>query len=708
MLKGTPREFIPSVHQWKCLVDACAGSLHRSNFPHHFDEFSRTLAPHVSASRLPAPPAELAKALATLGDLSQKKVSSAVFVGGVECAWLAAVAKCLLCLTIEIHDERGDCVYQWSGQQGVPAQAIFKPEIQNSGPNSSTALVQRICFVCRGTELVHERIDFLTPAIRYRNKWSTILSDSFPPWKRFAESPAMLYFSELLQLVAIHSEHYFSTSSSIKRERTDFPWWLYWNSEDTILYHARHTGQELLQFAHRLFSELPGSSLLNVSGDTRTAKIEARIAQTLQRIAGSCNCIYCRDMLHQSSEKESVCFQRLALTIVRLVLILSPVSIHEDIPPSPAALRQVYICTFGPTIVSGALVPRSGIELVLYLFTGQFLSNRTLSPEKTITGASIGGVCVFSTLLKDLDKSPLDATTIEVIPGQIKHEERCYRLITDMQEAESGTNIRSLLQRISDPSLDQGDFRFELIAEEVEDREILSVSYRASLPNGVETWMRLATLQKHLRSCLSFHSCSSQGCPNSLQTNGRIHRWSIDKKSSSTSPTEEKHNTFGFGTQSSWLLLNWNAWQLPKGGVTPPLQHLNIDVYHARNEIILLFLMVVHCQRRLEIGSGTFSKSLIMQAPSGANCMVRTTLSDWSKNEPERNVQGGRKPSYSSDFLAMNNATKRLSMRSRSVDRGQHGEELAFDVVTEEEKTPKSHKNSWNIFRRISSSGESE
>lgn len=181
VLKGTPREFIPSVHQWKCLVDACAGSLHRSNFPHHFDEFSRTLAPQVSASRLPAPPAELAKALATLGDLSQKKVSSAVFVGGVECAWLAAVAKCLLCLTIEIHDERGECVYKCSGQQGVPAQAIFKPEIQNSGPNSSTALVQRICFVCRGTELVHERIDFLTPAIRYRNKWSTILSDSFPP-----------------------------------------------------------------------------------------------------------------------------------------------------------------------------------------------------------------------------------------------------------------------------------------------------------------------------------------------------------------------------------------------------------------------------------------------------------------------------------------------------------------------------------------------
>lgn len=254
----------------------------------------------------------------------------------------------------------------------------------------------------------------------------------------------------------------------------------------------------------------------------------------------------------------------------------------------------------------------------------------------------------------------------------------------------------------------QGDFRFELIAEEVEDREILSVSYRASLPNGVEIWMRLAALQKHLRSCLTFHRCSSQGGPNSLQTNGTIHRWSIDKKSSSTSSTEEEHNTFGFDTQSSWLLLNWNAWQLPKGGVTPPLKHLDIDVYQARNEIILLLLLVVHCRRRLEIGSCTFSKSLIMQAPSGANCMVRTTLSGWSKKEPERNVQGGRKPSYSSDFLAMNNATKRLSMRSRPVDRGQHGEELAFDVVTEEDKTPKSQKTSWNIFRRISSSGESE
>jgi hypothetical protein len=703
MLKGAPREFTPSIHQWKCLVDACAGSLLKSNFPHHFDEFSRTLAPQPSVSRSPAPPAELAKALATLGDLSQRKVSSAVFVGGVECAWLAAVAKCLLCLTIEIHDERDNCVYQWAGEQGVSVQAVFKPEIQNSGLTSSTTLVQRICFVCRGEELVHERVDFLTPGIRYRNKWSTILSDSFPHWKRFIESPAALYFPELLQFVAIHSEHYFSTSSPIRRERTDFPWWLYWNSEDTILYHPCRTGQELLQFAYKLFPELPGSPLLNVSEDTRGTKIEGRIAQTLQRIARSCNCINCHDTRHPASMKEFVCLQRLALAIVRLVLILSPVRIHEDIPPSPAALRQVYICTSGPTIVSGTLVPRSGIEIVLYLFTGQFLSNRSLGTESSLTGASVGGVCVFLSLLKGLSESPLDATTIEVIPGQIKHEERSYKLIADIEEAESGINMHPLLQKISDGFLSKGDFRFELIAEEMEDREILSVSYRASLPKGIVIWMRLAALQKHLRSCLSFHTCSSQGCPNSLQTNGKTHRWLIDKKRSSTASAEEEQNSFEFYTPSSWLLLDWNAWQLPKRGATSPLQHLDIDVYHACNETILLFLLVVHCRRHLEIGSGTFSKSLVMQAPGGENCIVRTTLSDWSKNVPEREAEGGRKPTYLSDILVMNNATKRLLIRNRPIDLGQHGKELAFDIVVEEDKrTPSLHKPSWNIFRRIS------
>jgi hypothetical protein len=98
ILRGTPANFNPSVHQWVHLIDVCSGSLHKSNFRHHFDVFSRTLGPEASSSNLAAPPAEVAKALATLADLSQRKISNAVFVGGIECAWLAAVAKCLLCL----------------------------------------------------------------------------------------------------------------------------------------------------------------------------------------------------------------------------------------------------------------------------------------------------------------------------------------------------------------------------------------------------------------------------------------------------------------------------------------------------------------------------------------------------------------------------------------------------------------------------------
>jgi hypothetical protein len=187
ILRGTPANFNPSVHQWVHLIDVCSGSLHKSNFRHHFDVFSRTLCPEASSSNLAAPPAEVAKALATLADLSQRKISNAVFVGGIECAWLAAVAKCLLCLPIEVHDKSGHCSYQFMPSPGACFQATFKSDDCGRNQDSNSALVQRTCFVTSGTALLHERVDFLTSVIRHRSSWSTILSDSFISWNLFSK-----------------------------------------------------------------------------------------------------------------------------------------------------------------------------------------------------------------------------------------------------------------------------------------------------------------------------------------------------------------------------------------------------------------------------------------------------------------------------------------------------------------------------------------
>jgi hypothetical protein len=68
------------------------------------------------------------------------------------------------------------------------------------------------------------------------------------------------------------------------------------------------------------------------------------------------------------------------------------------------------------------------------------------------TAFSVGGVCVYSTLLKAFESSPIDAISIEIIPGHIKYRESTYRAIIDMERFDTSpaTNTEKLFQQISE------------------------------------------------------------------------------------------------------------------------------------------------------------------------------------------------------------------------------------------------------------------
>src|SRR5579862_8536947 len=93
ILRDVPQNLVPATQQWVALVDVCSGRLSHSKFSHYFEQFSLFLVPKDRDSRAPAPAKDIAKALATLADLSNTSLRSSTFVGGVECAWLAVVAE---------------------------------------------------------------------------------------------------------------------------------------------------------------------------------------------------------------------------------------------------------------------------------------------------------------------------------------------------------------------------------------------------------------------------------------------------------------------------------------------------------------------------------------------------------------------------------------------------------------------------------------
>ena len=57
-------------------------------------------------------PAALSNAILGLGKVSNGAIASATFVGGVDCAWLAAVAEWLFSLRVEVIDANGGCRYR--------------------------------------------------------------------------------------------------------------------------------------------------------------------------------------------------------------------------------------------------------------------------------------------------------------------------------------------------------------------------------------------------------------------------------------------------------------------------------------------------------------------------------------------------------------------------------------------------------------------
>jgi hypothetical protein len=359
-----------------------------------------------------------------------------------------------------------------------------------------------------------------------------------------------------------------------------------------------------------------------------------------------------------------------------LILILSPVTVCEDIPPSLAALRQLYICTFGPEQQIGETIPHTGVEMVSYLFTGQFIANEVRSKDNFATAFSVGGVCVYSTLLKAFESSPIDAISIEIIPGHIKYRESTYRAIIDMERFDTSpaTNTEKLFQQISETYVGGEKPHMELQAEETQYSGLISVSYRLFVANKVDVWIKPGELHRLLNSILRFHKCSSpQGCQNTFQHNASKLQW-IARPGSCTTLTD---------TNPTWSIVDWSSWTTKIAHFT---RRLEIDVVPESDTLILFLLIWSQYRRHLVPKDGIYSGCTITQLPTNIDCIVGATLSYWSKTI------------YSSIPQDDMELIVRRRCLTRIID-----DEFCLQLATNVGRQSRwSHQTPWNIFRRQS------
>jgi hypothetical protein len=124
-----------------------------------------------------------AKSLLALAKISRGDLRCVTFVGDHEAALLAAIAECLLDLSIEIRDEND--VVAYFNHESQRAQAIFKAGISQGAGTSPTLLIQSTTyFVSSGTDLIStvggSMRQYETPTT-----WSTYFRIAFPCWGTF-------------------------------------------------------------------------------------------------------------------------------------------------------------------------------------------------------------------------------------------------------------------------------------------------------------------------------------------------------------------------------------------------------------------------------------------------------------------------------------------------------------------------------------------
>jgi hypothetical protein len=701
ILKGVPRNLIPATRQWEALVEVCGGCLARSKFSNYFEQFSRFLAPKDRDSRAPAPAKDIARALATLADLSNNTLVSSTFVGGVECAWLATVAEYLLRLRIEIQDENGRFIYRsGNSTQNTPIQAFFRRE-SNQGLSSPGSVVQRVCFISKGEHLLQERVDFTSSAIRSPTSWSKILSDTFSEaaWKQFISPTTKSAFNCLMACVGLHSMAYFS--SQVPINKNDFSiWWLQLYPQG-CLYHPRRSGDDLIRFAQEQFPEISSLDSTDSLGPLNPRQTRAKMETSLQQIADACGCSSCKEILvNRISPPHRLCFKRLALTIVRLILILSPAAVHEHIPPSITALKQLYNCTIEPKSDRPPVTfPCHGVPLILFLFTGR-LPTRNI-PEH-VSAASASGICVFLTILKDFNLSPLDAIGIEVIPGHISHEDHLYTFIKDVDPQYQELSASISKQREGFKLYNLAAHHFELVVEEQEDKATLGASYRAIHSSNQSIHIYIGALQTSLQSFLRTNIPCVDDCSPFFGVEASGRQW-LFHELTSRSVSEQTTNSLSV-SNACWSILAWDSWKISSGEHS---QSLDIEVFKADNVALFTIAHQLYSRYAFDTSWNRRSHVVLTQIGDCPKCLVQVAALAWStipSDIPPLRTQEANAPAVRS--VLMSSLKKKGTIKTYTYSPRNEPESIMFELIPclKNEDSPTASRHVWTRLLRISKS----
>ncbi|KAI9883797.1 MAG: hypothetical protein M1823_004429 [Watsoniomyces obsoletus] len=499
-----PVELMPGVMQWKALLEPCNKIFSGSRFARYVDEgFTPLLLDrdmNTGRCRLEATdPEELASAIILLANVASRRLESCVIRGGIDCAWLAAVAIFVFDLTVRIQTADGDDLYRSSSAAGGPANDAQITIVKHTSSASKSIEVARRTFVLStGQDLLAKRPN--EPGVTHRffarSTWDSIIADAFGTniAERILSGPASEHFAAFLVYLAYRQETLLGQpleddlpAAESDGSTVDQRLWPPENPERKSLGfytwpHLRHTprspsGADLLAFAAKCFPALrPCLDVAKLKYGGREMSRKAAKAH-FEAFGRTCGCDSCKSGYASTGAASNRCICQCALVIVHWIRILSTARVH-DVLPTPGGFDQM-----SPDVKLWDSKPSRGmgdgrISFLSKLFTGDEANVNKIG--KPLMALSSRGTCLFMGILMDPSLGPDEAGVIHVVPGQLEHDGHVFQVVYQH------TMLKSVLdtQLWSEFDLNP-ERRFVLAVSDLLVDGVLEVSYRTDQSSSV-------------------------------------------------------------------------------------------------------------------------------------------------------------------------------------------------------------------------------
>jgi ankyrin repeat protein len=518
---GTPPDSVPSVHQWKLLVQMCAGSVSSSGFPTLLEGLRRLVQPRLGVSfQRPAPREALAKAIGALADVSKGKLASVTIAGGLDCIWLAAISEWLLALDVEIRlssSNSDSLVYRSSANDHryLPAVTIIFV-----AANEQSIQLSKCHIVPEGSRFLKAPEPDDSSFRGGRSEWTDILADTFGArLDSLLKGKIQQHFASLLFHASRLAEECYrygpaDCSTELGRVDNSFPFRRFNFS------HSSSRGEGFLKYGAKQLPEL--AAIINtLSQPEHWTDENARWEDSIDKITLECMCERCHDGKTQKKMyPPQFCLDLIAETIFTFIWMLSVSEVDSAVKPSAYGLQLLYEMHHGNSsrrskqkhwnYTQPAYFPTDRVDILtatLAVFSGSNVGEASVGKEPS--ALSRDGICVYFKSFNDLNLLPEDATVIRVVAGSISFEGAKYERIRDLV-SDGQRSSRNYGPQLS----------YDFVVEEDPQYGSLAAAYRISFGGrSHESLIGITGLQQAIRNAIRAPIKCGGSCSNSTSSN---------------------------------------------------------------------------------------------------------------------------------------------------------------------------------------------